>query len=206
MYRITRRELISRLRTENAPQRDDHAAPATHTHSVGFYETEAFLVDSVRDFLAPGLLTGDAAIVVTTDAHRELFDRALTNAGIDLPAARRARHYRVLDASETLTTFMTDAMPDPTRFTTTMGQLIAQAAKGARDVRIYGEMVAVLWDAGNVAAAIALEDLWNDLATKYPFSLFCAYPKRVFDTDTTTTAFQTICGQHSKVLLQAQRT
>jgi hypothetical protein len=65
-------------------------------------------------------------------------------------------------------------------------------------------MVAVLWDEGNVTAAIALEDLWNDLATRYPFSLFCAYPMRALKADASTEGFRTICGQHSKVLLQDQ--
>lgn len=228
MYRIARRELMERLKqlhqipsegylslpavqgrrdlTANEPQRDDHVALEVHSHFVGFYETEAFLVDSVRDFLAPGLLAGDAAIVVATDTHRDSFDRALMAAGIELPEARRCGRYIALDASEALTTFMVDGMPDAARFRTTIGQLVSRAAERARNVRIYGEMVAVLWDEGNVAAAIALEDLWNDLATRYPFSLFCAYPMCAFETDASAEGFRTICGQHSTVLLQNQGT
>lgn len=220
LYRITRRELLARLnelqqappeqkqdpaQTANQPQRDDHTAPDTQPHVVVFYEAEAFLVDSVVDFLAPGLLAGDAAtIVVATDAHRELFDRALTAAGVDLPAARRCGRYVVLDAAQALATFLADARPDPARFNTGVGEVVARAADSAREVRIYGEMVGLLWQEGNVAAAIALEDLWNDLATRYPFSLFCAYPMPASDTDTK--AFRTICGQHSKVALQAHPT
>lgn len=85
-------------------------------------------------------------------------------------------------------------------------QFVSRAVESAHNVRIYGEMVAVLWDEGNVAAAIALEDLWNDLATRYPFSLFCAYPMRAFDTDASIEGYRTICGQHSTVLLQDQGT
>ncbi|HEX4099038.1 MAG TPA: hypothetical protein VHY21_00635 [Pseudonocardiaceae bacterium] len=76
LHRIGRRDLADRL-----------AAQQDHSHVVGFYEIEAFLVDSVRDFLAPGLHAGAAAIVVATASHRERFDRALVAAGIDLPAA-----------------------------------------------------------------------------------------------------------------------
>ena len=203
-YRITRRELIARLQAASAPQHDDHATPATHSHSVAFYETEAFLVDSVREFLAPGLLTGDAAIVVASDTHRELFDRALTHAGIDIPAARRSGRYLDLDTSEALATLMVDGTSEPARFTTGIGQLITQAANSAPEVRIYGEMIAALWDQGNITAAIALEDHWNDLATRYPFSLFCTYPIRAFDLNPD--GFHTICKQHSKVLHQPQGT
>ncbi len=191
--------------TANGPPLDDLVARG-HPHFVEFYETEAFLVDSVRDFLASGLVTGDAAIVVATDAHRDSFGRALMEAGIELHEAQRRDRFIALDASETLAKFMVNGIPDAARFRAAMGQLVSRAAGSARDVRIYGEMVAVLWEEGNVAAAIALEDLWNDLATRYLFSLFCAYPMRVIDTDASAAAFRTICGQHSRVLLQGQGT
>lgn len=91
-------------------------------------------------------------------------------------------------------------MPDAARFRATMGELISLAAQGGRGVCIYGEMVAVLWDQGNIAAAIALERLWNDLAATHAFSLLCAYPIRAFDTDAGSAQFQQVCGQHSRVL------
>jgi hypothetical protein len=94
---------------------------------------------------------------------------------------------------------MVESMPDAARFEATMGELVSRAAQGPRELRIYGEMVAVLWDQGNVAAAIALEDLWNDLATRHPFSLFCAYPVSAFDTEKTE-QFRKVCGQHSRVI------
>ncbi len=216
LYRIGRRDLADRLArlsatmpladhvqddlTANELQRDDIIARERHSHVVGFYETEAFLVDSVRDFLTPGLLAGSAAIVVATASHRELFGRALIEAGIDLPEAQRCGRYIALDASEGLSKFMVECMPDPARFSATIGELVSRAAEGPRDVRIYGEMVAVLWDQGNVAAAIALEDLWNDLATRRPFSLFCAYPIRAFDADASAEQFQRVCEQHSRVI------
>lgn len=200
-YRIGRRDLADRLARLSAttPQRDDIVAPGD-SHVVGFYETEAFLVASVRDFLAPGLFAGNAAIVVATDSHRALFGRAIMKAGIDLGNAQRYGRYIALNASEVLSTFMVECMPDAARFRATIGKLVARVAEGQHDLRIYGEMVAVLWDQGNIAAAIALEDLWNDLATTHPFSLFCAYPIRVFDTDANTEPLQTICRQHSRVV------
>jgi hypothetical protein len=43
-------------------------------------------------------------------------------------------------------------------------------------VRVFGEMVSLLWDAGLIDAAVELEVLWNELGVQYPFSLLCAYP------------------------------
>ena len=204
MYRIARRKLMDRLKElQQIPVQADGDLTANvelHSHFVGFYETEEFLVDSVRDFLTPGLRAGDAAIVGANDAHRDSVDRARMAAGIDLTQARGCGRYISLDASEALATFMVDGSPEAARFTTAIGQLVSRAVESARNVRIYGEMVAMLWDEGNVAAAITLEDLWNDLATRYPFSLFCAYPVSVFDADASTEQFRTICGQHSRVI------
>ena len=42
-------------------------------------------------------------------------------------------------------------------------------------------MVALLWEAGQVSLAIELEELWNGLAVRFPFSLLCGYPASVLD-------------------------
>lgn len=178
-------------------------APATtvdgpaHHHLVEFYERDDLLADSVRAHIEPGLRGGETAILVATEAHRELFETALLSSGVDVGAARRTGRYQALDAGETLSKFMVDGAPDPTRFWTTIGGLVATATGSGRRVLIYGEMVAVLWAEGNVAAAIALEDLWNELGRIRPFSLLCAYPTTTFDRVESTTLFRVLCEQHS---------
>jgi anti-sigma regulatory factor (Ser/Thr protein kinase) len=42
-------------------------------------------------------------------------------------------------------------------------------------------LVAQLWDAGHVNAAIEMESLWNSLGLQIPFSVFCAYPTRLVE-------------------------
>lgn len=180
---------------------DDIVAVKTHPHFVEFYETETFLVDCVQDFLGAGVVTGDTVIMIATDNHRDVFDCALRRAGIDIHRAQRGGRFVVEDASEALARFMVDGMPDPGRFRATIGQLVSQAVQTGRDVRIYSDMVAMLWDEGNVPAALVLEDLWNDLAIGYPFSLFCACPAHAFVAQESARGYRTICGQHSRVIL-----
>jgi hypothetical protein len=66
-------------------------------------------------------------------------------------------------------------------------------------VSIFGEMVALLCEADNAAGAIALEELWNELADRYSFSLFCAYPIELFGAGSVGTVFS-ICEQHALCL------
>ena len=178
----------------------DEGSGCRHDHLVGFYETEAFLVDTVCSFLTPTLHGGDAAIVVATAVHRRLFDAALVTAGIDVGAAIDDGRYLPFDAETVLARFMVDSRPDPTRFHATLGPLLAGAREGGRRVHVYGEMVAVLLEGGDGASALALEDLWNDLAEIHSFVLLCAYPMRAFEDEATTAVFTRICEQHGTVI------
>jgi anti-sigma regulatory factor (Ser/Thr protein kinase) len=67
-------------------------------------------------------------------------------------------------------------------------------------VRAFGEMVAVLWEAGDVLAAIELEKLWNELADELPFSLLCGYPSASVATPQHAEALREVCHLHSSVL------
>jgi len=169
-------------------------------HAVQFYESEAFLVESVSTFVGAGLMAGEAAVVVATPAHQRGFDAALRASGVDVSAARRDGRYLTHDATETLSTFMLDGAPDPSRFTSRIGELITGAAAGGRRVRVFGEMVAVLWEQDNVMAALSLEELWNDLGAQQPFSLLCAYPAHSFPEGSSEARLHDVCKRHSQVI------
>lgn len=166
-------------------------------HLVEFYERDSDLAGWVRDHLEPALRDGQSAVVVATREHCDLFEAALVEAGVDVEAARRDGRYVDTDAEETLARFMVDGAPDPVRFRRVIGRLVADAARAGGAVRIYGEMVAVLWAEGNVSAAIALEDLWSELGRSRSFSLLCAYPVSAFDPTEHKGLFGRICSAHS---------
>ena len=42
-------------------------------------------------------------------------------------------------------------------------------------VRVFGEMVDLLWRGGNLPAAARLESLWNEAVATHALALFCAY-------------------------------
>lgn len=172
--------------------------PHGHEHLVEFYETSAYLVGTVVDYLLPALRAGDAAIVVATPEHLEAVGAAIGAEGVDLEAAGRDGRYQALEAAVLLSRFMVDGAPDRARFEAVVGALIDTAAAGGRRVKVYGEMVALLWTDGDVASTIAIEDLWNDLAAVRAFSLLYAYPLQGFDAETRAT-FRRICAQHASV-------
>ncbi len=175
--------------------------PRPSEHRVQFYETDDFLLEAVGEFVGTGLGAGDACIVIATPAHREGLARRLRSGGFDLPLIQAQGKYFALDAAELFAQFMVDKSPDPQRFIQVVGGLIEQAAKGKRRVRVFGEMVALLWEEGNQTAALRLEALWEELRrTTCPFLLLCAYPMSLFAGTEHTDLFTRMCALHSHVI------
>jgi PAS domain S-box-containing protein len=168
----------------------------TREHLVQFYEDDAFLLDELTEFIGAGLRAGEAGIVIATPAHRGDLARRLQ--AID--GSWHPDRYIALDAAETLSRFMVDGWPDERRFVSLMEGVLWRAAQnGTRQVRAFGEMVALLWADGKHDAALCLEELWNDLARTHSFSLLCAYPMQGFGDEEHGHSFLHICKAHSQV-------
>jgi signal transduction histidine kinase/CheY-like chemotaxis protein len=183
-----------------APVADWRALSELEEHFVQFYEADEFLLDSLSGFIGAGLAADEACIVVATAAHREALDARLRATGLDTAAARARGQYVALDASETLSQFMSEGQPDAARFAEVVGAIIARVAEGRGRVRIFGEMVALLWAEENYHAAIRLEELWNELHRTRSFSLFCAYPMQGFGGELLASGLSDVCTTHSRVI------
>jgi hypothetical protein len=61
-------------------------------------------------------------------------------------------------------------------------------------------MVALLWQAGDIAGAAELERLWNDLSNEASFSLLCAYPFDLVSTPEAADAFSEMSSLHRRVI------
>ncbi len=171
-------------------------------HTVQFYEDDDVLAATVAEFLAVGLTTGQPAIVIATDAHRRAFSDRLSADGFDVSAATRESRLTFLDVRETLDCCSVDGAPDEERFNATIEAAIKRSLRGSRQatVRMYGEMVDLLWKDGRADAAIQLEQLWNDLGGRFEFSLLCAYCMGNFYKSSDARGFEEICRQHTHVI------
>jgi hypothetical protein len=169
-------------------------------HVVQFYGHEEELADQVAGYLLGALRGGGVAVVIGTAAHRRAFEERLARADVDLAAAARAGTYRALDAGGTLRALMTGGQLDRAAFDRVIGGLIADAGRGERPVRAYGEMVTLLWDAGLVNDAVRLEEMWDSLGLSHAFSLLCSYPVRSVTGDGHVEAFAEVCRLHGSVV------
>jgi KaiC/GvpD/RAD55 family RecA-like ATPase len=173
------------------------AAPTDH--AVRFYGADSELAAAVAEYLAEGLRSGDGVLVVATEAHRRSFAENLAGNDIDVRAYSDAGRLLMADAAGQLDRFLAVDRLDHELFESVAADLIRRAAEAGRRVRIYAEMVALLWDAGQVALAIELEELWNELGARVPFSLLCGYPARLLADTGQADAVRQIVELHSSV-------
>lgn len=170
------------------------------SHRVHFYEDDERLCAAVAAFLGDGLAAGDALVVIATEPHWRRFRAQLQADGFDVSRSSAAGQLTFLDASATLAKIMRGPEPDRDLFEAEIGRVVARLAtglSGSARLRAYGEMVDVLWNDGQRAAAMRLEELWNELHGRYSFQLLCAYSTASFLNDPT--ALDGVCAAHTHV-------
>lgn len=172
-------------------------APCEHTVQV--YESEKIFLDTLEGFAGSGFLANDSVVIIATSSHLEALNKRLISQRFDLNALIRADQYIPIDADDLLSAFLVDGWIDEKIFNRFITDIVSRAKQHNGKVRAFGEMVAVLWAKGHCGATVQLENLWNQLHEKNPFTLFCAYPKTGF-TQSHTDSIDTICKQHAKVI------
>ena len=171
-------------------------------HIVQLYQDQDFLNRAVCRFAGAAITNGEGLILVPTLSHWNAFHPRLEAEGVDVEAARERGQLTVVDADNFLPRFMRDGMPDSPVFLGLAADVIGQAHAGGRyeTVRWWGEMVNVLWERGDVAASMNLEDLFDQLGHKQNVALFCSFLMDNFDGDVHTHMLPRLGTNHSHLI------
>lgn len=168
---------------------------APFDHSAVVWADDADLVAEVAAMVADGLATGDGVLVVATPDHERAVRRRLAH--LDLAGAEARGQLVTRDALATLRRFDDGTSLDPDGFEREVGGLVAQLEATHGHVRVFGEMVALQWGAGDILAALELETLWGVLYQQHDFALLCGYPTPAGGT--TDAAFRPVHDHHGHV-------
>ena len=135
-------------------------------HTVFFYETDDQLLERLTAYAIDGAFRHQQTLVIAQHTHIKGLRMRL--AGWELTHVLKA-----YDATWALSQFMTVDGPDRTRFRALLDRVVPE---DATDLRLYGEMVALLWKHDRADAALALEELWNEYLEGSSLPLLCGYP------------------------------
>ncbi len=175
------------------------AAEGDPFHAVQFFSDSDALCRIVGNFIGEGLEQGAMAALFVTPDHAARIESCLRTRAMDVNALKRLGTFVTFDARATLEQLMVDGMPNRSEFRRTVGAMLTQVRRGHGHgaIRVYGEMVDLLWKDGLEAAAIRLETLWNQLADTHEFNLLCGYSMGNFYKGS---ALDQIKGQHTHLV------
>jgi anti-sigma regulatory factor (Ser/Thr protein kinase) len=154
-------------------KRTNRVAPGEHV--ALFYENETQFGLTAGAYLSKAVLAGSTVVLIGSASHRTLLEKQVASTGCNTHDLIAAGSWITLDAAETIGRLLVDGRPDRAAFQSVVGELIGGIVQQGHTVCAFGEMVALLWDARQVNAAVELEALWNELGERTPFSLFCSY-------------------------------
>jgi len=157
-----------------------------HSHIVFPSSDEEKIDEAVSFFADAGIQNGEAVILVCRNGRRELIEGRFRAAGRDVEALQLTGQLAFFQADELLAEFLVSGSPDRELFRDAIASLIEKAETNShtgehRKVRIFGEMVSLLYIKNNAPAAERLEDFWNELIESHQVALFCAYSLRAGD-------------------------
>ena len=179
----------------------DSRAPAPN-HVVHFYDEQEALIESVAAYLAGALLRGAPALVLVAPSKMNGLQRKLEEMGVDARRATSTRQLVLLDSARTVEQLLTNGMPDAQRFRDVIASQVESMIDVWRPFQLhaFGDMVDVLYSRGDADAAIELERLWDELASRTGFALYCAYDAAQFSHDGHRSAFDAICRHHDVII------
>ncbi|HJQ74723.1 MAG TPA: MEDS domain-containing protein [Gaiellaceae bacterium] len=175
----------------------ENAPPAEH--AVQVYVELDELAASLGRFLDAGFRLGEPALLIVTQGHWDVFRTELERRRGSVDELEEQGLLVRYDADETLAGFMESEGPSAPRFEEVVGAVVDEVAARFPDrtVRAFGEMVDVLFQRGQQAAAIEVEELWNSLLETRRLALLCGYELDVFDLETQTSALPEIVRTHT---------
>ena len=176
------------------------SALRSHRHVVQFYDRDEELAESAGDYLAGAIAEGGAAVILATPARCADFEARLAACGVDVAAARGDGTLACLDAARLARRLTRAGRVDRAAFDARIRPAILAADEAPGPVRVYGEIVALLWAAGHVNAALELEGFWNELGREIPFSLYCGYPRQSVEDSQHHGAVSEVCRLHTAVI------
>ena len=146
-------------------------------HLVYPHTNDAHLAEAVGLFASTGLRDGEAVILIMSVSHCKPIRERLEREGWNLNELESTGQLVCGSAEELIPTFLFDGIIDQLNFKSTFGAMIEKAKSSngqRRPVRVFGEMVDLLWKS-DPQITQRIEELWNEVIEAHSVPLLCGY-------------------------------
>jgi CheY-like chemotaxis protein len=172
-------------------------------HTVQFYADAAEFHDSTAHCLSTALGRGDTVAVIFTETDRKGIGRQLQARGWDLAQLEEQGRYLDLDSEEAVSQVMRDGLPDLDCFVKVLEDFerarLASVRGPQSRMTVCGAMAGLLWQRGELEAALQVERIWDGLSRTLPYFTVCAYAHECHGFDPPPELLADICAQHTVV-------
>ena len=162
---------------ESFSQIDLLTNPHPRRHIVYGYNDEEKGINAVYLFASSGLSKGESVVLVMADSRCEPIARRLAQEGLDVSTLQSSGRLKCVSADSMLDMFMATGALDDRLMKDTLISVIAEARTHSLNgkVRVFGEMVSLLFARNEVTVAERVERLWNEVIETESISLLCSY-------------------------------
>ncbi|TXI20565.1 MAG: hypothetical protein E6Q62_01195 [Nitrosomonas sp.] len=158
-----------------------HLTDSNGKHIVQVCGDDTCQVEALSNYIQDGLLNEEAVVVFAKPALRKHVISHLSALNFDVQALKDKGQVKFFDAEFMISSLLIDETIDQQAFYELVESQIETLHSKCGKIRVFGGMVATLWNTGRYEAAMQLEELWIGLTQKYDFSLLCSYSLGNFD-------------------------
>ncbi|SFF14331.1 MEDS domain-containing protein [Nitrosomonas sp. Nm166] len=172
-------------------------------HTVQIWPNETSQVDLVTRYIKDGLLNGEAVIVIAKSALRKALKVKMDTFsfnGQNLQDLQDQDQIRFFDAEFLLLNLMSDEGLEEKAFQEFVASPMYKAQLNYRKVRVFSEMVDILWKQNQYDMALQLEGFWNELSNTQEFSFLRTYSLDKQDPNTHEDILERICKDLSHLI------
>lgn len=174
--------------------------PTAGSHFVQICLNEVYQAATLTNYIKAGLINNEAVIVIARAPLRASVIFKLEAQGFDMQSLKNKGQVKFFDAEFLLSGLLQNGALDEEAFYLSV-ELPAQAAKlKYGKVRTFGEMVDMLWQAGDYNLAVQLEELCSNLCERKKLTHFCTYLLNTLDPNSYGQSLERICRCHTHLV------
>jgi len=172
-------------------------------HTVQFHADDSRYLDEVSRMVGATLRSGEPVVIVTSEATRNGVAERLEARQMNLAMLAERGQYIAQDSGRALSQVMNGGRPDRERIAEMihgLDRLRLYGLHGPRDrLTLFGDMTVALCRKGDFEAALALEQIWDELTRELPFFTVCSYPLDCFEHADARHQLSHVCAHHSAI-------